>query len=108
MKQGCKPLCDNEDGKDIWVAATFHNFFKTSQVFTEIVLNNENAKYIDNQPLVDEIFKQIVEKDLCCDESAARTINIRNESGLRLGVESLCALGEIEYKEKVLDYYEQK
>ena len=62
MKRGCQPLCDVADGTEMWVPVSFHNFFKTSQLFTEIVLNNAEKKYIDNQPLIDEIFKQLLEK----------------------------------------------
>ena len=58
--------------------------------------------------MVDEIFKQIVAKDLCCDEKAANIITMKNELELRSEDESLCALGEIEYKEKVLELYKEK
>lgn len=61
-KKGCNVLCDTKNGKKIWVSTSFHNVFKTSQLFTEIVLNSSEKKYIDNQPLVDEIFKQLIEK----------------------------------------------
>ena len=46
----------------MWICTSFHNCFKTAQLFTEIVLNNEKATYIDNQPLIDEIFKQLIEE----------------------------------------------
>ena len=62
MKVGCKTLCKVSDGTDMWISVSFHNCFKTSQLFTKIVLNDEKATYIDNQPLVDEIFKQLIEE----------------------------------------------
>lgn len=62
IKVGCKALCNVSDGTDMWISVSFHNCFKTSQLFTKIVLNDEKAKYIDNQPLVDEIFKQLIEE----------------------------------------------
>lgn len=62
MKIGCKALCNKSDGTDMWISVSFHNCFKTSQLFTKIVLNDEKATYIDNQPLIDEVFKQLVEE----------------------------------------------
>ena len=63
MKRGCKPLCNNvADGTEMWICTSFHNCFKTAQLFTEIVLNDEKATYIDNQPLIDEVFKQLIEE----------------------------------------------
>ena len=87
IKRGCKPLCEMADGTEMWVSASFHNVFKTSQLFTEIVLNSSAEKYLDNQPLVDEIFKQLLrEVTFSDDEKKARSFLCKlNDNCCKLG-----------------------
>ena len=85
-----EPMCSTKDKVEMWAETSFHNLFKTSELFTKIVMNDDKAVYSHNKALVDEIFKQIVEQNLIFREDMILMIKMENFDLLN----KICKLGK--------------
>ena len=68
--KGAGPMCNKPmDGKERWVETTFYNLFKTNITFMKIVLKDSKALYSKKQPLIEEIWRQMLDGEMLCDEN---------------------------------------
>lgn len=58
-------LCKHEKDKEVWMKADYHNVYKTNVAFADLVIDGTKSKgeknnYVENQPLVDAIWNELV------------------------------------------------